>query len=612
MAVKQMIIEHLEQLREELRERGIDIYLVPTADFHNSEYVSDYFKVREFLSGFSGSNGTLIISAHEVGLWTDGRYFIQAERELQGSGIKLFRMGEEGVPSMTEYLERHLQEGDTLGFDGRVLEASFGIRLEKQFAKLGVQLYYREDVAGCVWRDRPSFPCGHIWVVQEELAGRSVADKLKKVWEMVKKTGADGFLLSRLDDVMWLFNLRGSDIPCNPVALSYAYLEEDKAVLFVQRKAVGEELKRDCAQNHITLMDYDRVSEYLEGLPQGKRVLLDEEQCSYALYSAVRKSSAIIKGENPTEMLKAVKNETELALMREVYLKDSAALVRFLYWLKHTAGKGKEEITEYSAGRYLEGLRQKMQGFLDFSFPTISAYRENAAMMHYEAPKEGSAVLKQEGMLLVDSGGQYLGGTTDVTRTIALGELTQEEKRDFTAVASGMLQLSDARFLYGCTGRNLDILARGPIWDMDMDYKCGTGHGVGCMLNVHEGPQNIRWRYQPGVREAILEEGMIVTNEPGIYREGQYGIRTENVLAVRKGTKNGDGQFMYFETLTWVPIDLEAIDPVSMTDENIAKLNLYHEKVYEKIAPLLEKEEADWLRAVTLPVKKERYIIDFS
>lgn len=610
MAVKQMIIEHLEQLREELRERGIDIYLVPTADFHNSEYVSDYFKVREFLSGFSGSNGTLIISAHEVGLWTDGRYFIQAQRELQGSGIKLYRMGEEGVPSITEYLERHLQEGDTLGFDGRVIEASFGIRLEKQFAKLGVQLYHREDVAACVWRDRPSFPCGHIWVVKEELAGRSVADKLEKVWAMVKKTGADGFLLSRLDDVMWLFNIRGSDIPCNPVALSYAYLEEDKAVLFVQREAVGEELKKECAQNHIKLMDYDRVTEYLESLPQGRRVLLDEEQCSYALYSAVRKSSAVIKGENPTEMLKAVKNETELALMREVYLKDSAVLVRFLYWLKHAAGK--EEITEYSAGRYLDRLRQKTQGFLDFSFPTISAYRENAAMMHYEAPREGSAVLKQEGMLLVDSGGQYQGGTTDVTRTVVLGALTQEEKRDFTAVASGMLQLSDARFLYGCTGRNLDILARGPIWDMDMDYKCGTGHGVGCMLNVHEGPQNIRWRYQPGVREAILEEGMIVTNEPGIYREGQYGIRTENVLAVRKGTKNGDGQFMHFETLTWVPIDLEAIDPALMTDENIARLNLYHEKVYEKIAPLLEKEEADWLRAVTLPVKKERYIIDFS
>lgn len=600
MAVNHRIRERVELFRERLRETGIDIYLVPTADFHNSEYVSDYFKVREFLSGFSGSNGVLLISAQEAGLWTDGRYFIQAERELRGTGISLYRMGEEGVPEVAEYLERHLQEGDTLGFDGRVVTASFGMRLEQKLHRIGTQLQYQEDVADSLWRERPAFPCAPVWIVKEALAGRSVEAKLADVRRAVRAAGAEGFLLSRIDDLMWLFNIRGNDIPCNPAALSYGYIEEDSAVIFLRKELMKEELRQYFDEHHILHRDYEDVTAFLERLPNGKKVLLDQEQCSFTLYRAVQKKGTVIQGENPTSLLKAVKNEVELAHMREVYLRDSAAVVKFIYWLKHTVGR--EALTEYSAGAYLDNLRRRTQGFLDLSFPTISAYRQNAAMMHYEAPQEDSALLLQEGMLLVDSGGQYLGGTTDVTRTIVLGELTAEEKRCFTAVASGMLQLSNAVFLYGCTGRNLDILARQPLWDMKRDYKCGTGHGIGYMLNVHEGPQSIRWRYQQGAGEAVLEEGMAVSNEPGVYQEGCYGIRTENVLAVRKGEKNEDGQFMYFETLTYVPIDVQAIDTSCMSAENIIRLNRYHERVREKIEPLLTGEEAAWLRTVTAPV----------
>lgn len=601
MAVKQIIRERIELLREKMHEFGIDLYLVPLADFHNSEYVSDYFKAGEFLSGFTGSNATLLISAQEAGLWTDGRYFIQAEKELDGTGITLYRMGEEGVPSVTEYIESHLQEGDTLGFDGRVIEAAFGRRLEKRLEKPGVQLQYERDLIAHLWCDRPKFPCQKIWIVEEKIAGKSVEQKLEEVRHSIDQCGADGLFLNRLDDLMWLFNIRGGDIMCNPVAMSYGYIEKEKATLFIQKNAIDETLYDYFKAHNICLEEYGTVLHYFEGMSGEKRVLVEEEQCSYSLYKAIEKGCTVVRGVNPVSMLKAVKNETELAHMREVYQRDSAVVVRFIYWLKHTVGD--EELTEYSAGAYLDKLRQQTEGFLDLSFPTISAYRGNAAMMHYEAPCQNSEPLKREGMLLVDSGGQYLGGTTDVTRTIVLGEVTQEEKEYFTAVASGMLQLSDAKFLQGCTGRNLDILARQPVWDMNRDYKCGTGHGIGYMLNVHEGPQNIRWRYQQGKGETVLEEGMVVTNEPGIYIEGNCGIRIENVLVVRKGAKNEDGQFLHFETLTWVPIDLQAIDVSCMTAENIKRLNRYHEKVYENIAPFLTDEEAAWLRSATAPIR---------
>lgn len=593
--------ERLDALRNVMKREGVDYYIVPTADFHNSEYVDEYFKVRKYLSGFTGSNGTMVVSQREACLWTDGRYFIQAENELQGSGILLMRMQEEGVPTIQEYLKEHMEPDETLGFDGRVVDTAFGCGLEKALEEKHIRISYEKDLADEVWRERPPLPCHPVLVLDEAICGKSAGEKMADVREKIKEAGADAFLLSKLDDLMWLFNIRGGDVECNPVALSYAYLTGTECFCFIQEKEVTEELRSHAKTYGITLKDYADVMDFLRGRQGRERVFYDGRNTSYALYRTLKEKGACVEGKNPTELMKAVKNPVELANMEQVYLKDSAAVCKFIYWLKQNIGK--TEITEVTAAEYLDNLRRNTEGCLDLSFPTISGYKENAAMMHYEATPESHSVLAPEGLLLVDSGGQYLGGTTDVTRTIVLGPVSDEIKRHFTAVAVGMLQLSAARFLYGCTGRNLDILARKPLWDLDMDYKCGTGHGVGYILNVHEGPQGIRWRYTEGQSEAVIEAGMDVTNEPGVYVEGSHGIRTENVMVAKNGTKNGDGQFMYFDTLTFVPIDLDAIDTRYMEPGQIDLLNRYHAQVREKMTPFMTPEELVWLNDATREVR---------
>lgn len=595
MEVKDRII----QLQKKLAEEKIDYYLIPTADYHNSEYVGDFFKVREYFSGFTGSNGTLVISRSQAGLWTDGRYFVQAEKELEGSGILLFRMQEEGVPTIKEYLEKNMQEGMVLSFDGRVVTASYGKELEKALQHKNITIRYQEDIAGSLWEERPQMTAAPVTVLDEELCGESVADKFVKIRAAMQEKGCNAHLIAKLDDLMWLFNIRGKDIECNPVALSYGYLTMTDCFLFIRKEAVTDKLcqhARDCG---ITLKDYEEVERFLENHLSGK-VLVDDKNLNYTLYKIIQKKAKIQLSPNPSEKLKAIKNEVELKHIEQVYLKDSVAVTKFIYWLKKNIGK--MPITEYSAAMYMDNLRKHTEGFLDLSFPTIAAYGENAAMMHYEATESDHKELKPEGMFLIDSGGQYMGGTTDVTRTIVLGEISAEMKRHFTAVAAGMLQLTNAKFLYGCTGRNLDILAREPLWNLEIDYKCGTGHGIGYMLNVHEGPQNIRWRFTEGMNEAVIEAGMIMSNEPGVYIEGSHGIRTENIMAAKNGVKNGDGQFMYFDTLTFVPIDLDAIDTSFMRDIDIERLNDYHRAVYQKISPYLDKEEKEWLRQATEPV----------
>ncbi len=598
--MNQVIRQRLDALRKVMEAEGVDYYIVPTADFHNSEYVDDYFKVREFLSGFTGSNGTLVVGGKEACLWTDGRYFIQAESELEGSGIELMRMQEEGVPTIEEYLKERMGKGETLGFDGRVVDTAFGCRLEKELAEKEICFRYEKDLADEVWEDRPSLPCQTIMVLDEAICGKSAVEKMADVRRELSARKADAILLSKLDDLMWLFNIRGGDVECNPVALSYAYLTGTECYYFIQEGEVTPQLREHADACGIILKGYGEVADFLKERREKECVLYDGKNTSYALYRTLQEKGACIDGKNPTELMKAVKNPVELANMEKVYLKDSAVVCKFIYWLKSNIGK--IPITEVTAAQYLDDLRRNTEGCLDLSFPTISGYQENAAMMHYEATPECCKTLAPEGMLLVDSGGQYLGGTTDVTRTIVLGPVSQEMKKHFTAVAVGMLQLSNARFLYGCTGRNLDILARGPLWNLDMDYKCGTGHGVGYILNVHEGPQGIRWRYMEGIGEAVIEPGMDVTNEPGVYIEGSYGIRTENVMVAKNGTKNGDGQFMYFDTLTFVPIDLDAIDTAYMEPGQIAMLNRYHAQVREKMAPFMTAEEMEWLEAATREV----------
>ncbi|HIY61783.1 MAG TPA: aminopeptidase P family protein [Candidatus Eisenbergiella pullistercoris] len=598
--MNQRIQERVAALREEMKKAGVDYYMVPTADFHNSEYVDRYFKMREYLSGFTGSNGTLVVCEEEAGLWTDGRYFIQAEKELAGTGIRLFRMLDEGVPTIQEYLKQNMKEGQTLGFDGRVVDTALGRRLEKALAGKNIRFAYDRDLGDAGWTDRPALPCHPVTVLDEAICGKTAGEKLADVRQKMKEAGADAFLLSKLDDLMWLLNIRGADVECNPVALSYAYLTKDDCFLFIQEGEVTQELKDHASKYGVTLLPYGQVVSFLKERKEKETVLFDVANTSYALSCALQEKGETVEGKNPTELMKAIKNEVELSHMEEVYRKDSAAVCKFIYWLKKNVGKRK--ITEVTAAQYLDGLRSQIDGYLDLSFPTISGYQENAAMMHYEAEPETCKELRPEGMLLVDSGGQYVGGTTDVTRTIVLGPVSDEIKEHFTAVAVGMLALTNARFLYGCTGRNLDILARQPMWNRNIDYKCGTGHGVGYILNVHEGPQGIRWRFTEGQSEAVIEAGMDVTNEPGIYIEGSHGIRTENVMVARNGVRNGDGQFMYFDTLTWAPIDLDAIDPAYMEPREIAWLNDYHAKVYEKIAPLLDEEERAWLKEATRPL----------
>ncbi len=594
------IRERLKLLKSEMKANGIDCYMMPTSDFHNSEYVDRYFKVREYFSNFTGSNGTLVVREEETGLWTDGRYFIQAENELSGTGITLFRMLEEGVPTIEEYLKKEMKSGETLGFDGRVVDCKSGKKMEKALKEKGVTVCYEKDLADRIWADRPELPHHKVMMLPEEICGQTCAEKLSHVREKMKEKGAEYFLLSKLDDLMWLLNIRGKDVNCNPVALSYGFITMKEMYFFIQREAVTEKLKEYASKYHIILKDYFEITEFLKGFSYDGKVLFDSGNLNFSLYKTIKENAECVDEKNPTELLKAVKNPVELQNMRKVFLTDNVVVTKFIYWLKQNVGK--IPLNEYTAAMKLDGMRREAEGFLDLSFETISGYKENAAMMHYEATEDNHKEIAPEGMLLVDSGGQYMGGTTDITRTIVLGKISEEEKKHFSAVAAGMIRLTNAKFLYGCTGRNLDILARGPMWEMNIDYKCGTGHGVGYILNVHEGPQGIRWKYADGQKEAVLEEGMNVTDEPGVYREGSHGIRTENVLLVRKGEKNADGQFMYFETLTFVPIDREALDKKYLTQTDIKYLNEYHEEVYRRLSPHLAKEEAEWLREVTLPL----------
>lgn len=590
-------MDKITELRTLLKKEGIDFYIVPTADFHNSEYVGDYFKVRSFLSGFTGSAGTLVVSENEAGLWTDGRYFEQAQKQLEGSQITLYKMAEEGVPTIEEYLEKNVRNGQTVGFDGRVVDAAFGLKLENRFP-----LSYDMDIADAMWHDRPPLPATKVWIVPEEICGMRVSEKLELVRGKMNEQGAAHFLLSKLDDIMWLYNIRANDVECNPVALSYTFVSRDSAVLFIQERALTDETRNYFASNGIAVKEYTELPSYLENCAIEGKIWYSGEDINYFLYKRIEKRAELINLENPTTLLKAVKTPVELEHIRKYYLLDSVVLTKFLFWMKAQAGK--EPIDEFGAAKRLDAMRAEIEGFLGLSFETISAYQSNAAMAHYSADEKNASKIEAEGFYLVDSGGQYMGATTDVTRTIALGTITDERKMHFTKVVCAMLRLADAKFLYGCTGRNLDIIARQPLWDFGLDYKHGTGHGIGYILNVHEGPHSIRWQYKPEVKETVFEEGMIVSDEPGIYVPESHGIRTENILEVVKEQKNEYGQFMGFRHLTYVPIDLDAIDIKYMEASDIKKLNAYHKMVFEKLSPYFEgdalKELEQATRAISL------------
>ncbi len=588
--------DRIEKIREEMKKRGITMYIVPTSDFHESEYVGDYFKTRSYLTGFTGSAGTAVITLTQAGLWTDGRYFIQAKQQLKGSEVTLFRMGEEGVPTVEEFVRQNLSQGGCLGFDGRVVNARAGETYEEIVTEKQGTIAANEDLAGIIWKDRPPFPKYPAFLLGEEYTGESTGNKLTRVREKMKEDRAGVHILTSLYDIAWLFNIRGGDIAHVPVVMSFAAVTMEESFWFVHREVLDDEILRYCTQHRIIIKDYEDIYAYVENIPQDQKVLLDKRIVNYRICHSLK--AEIIAKRNPTELMKAVKNETEIRNIRNAHIKDGVAFTKFLYWLKNRIGK--ETISEMSASDYLERCRQEQELFSDLSFDTISAYGANAAMMHYAATAETNATLRQEGFLLVDSGGHYLDGSTDITRTISLGNLTREQKELFTAVCRCNLNLAAAKFLYGCRGTNLDILARGPLWSLGLDYKCGTGHGIGYFLNVHEGPNAFRWRRSAEPDgDCVLEEGMITTDEPGIYLEGSYGIRTENEILCRKAEKNEYGQFMEFEIITYAPIDLDAILPEEMTAKERGLLNEYHKMVYEKLSPCLESEEREWLRRYT-------------
>ena len=593
-----MIPERLKKLREEMAQRGIDIYVVPTSDFHDSEYVGEHFKARKFITGFTGSAGTAVITMTEAGLWTDGRYFVQAERQLEGSTVTLYRMGEEGVPTVDEFLAEKLPENGCLGFDGRVIGGTWGRRMEKLAEKKNGTIHCNEDLIDIIWEDRPALSKEPAFILEEKYAGKSTAEKLAAVREAMEKEGADYHILTSLYDIAWLLNVRGGDIECVPVVLSYLVLTEKECIWFLQEEIVDEKLRAYLNENHITTRSYDAIYEYVLDIPANVKVLLSAGQVNYRIVSSLNEDITIIDKPNPTLLMKAVKNPTEVDNTRAAHVKDGVAVTKFMYWLKNNIGKTK--ITEISASDYLENLRKEQENFLGISFNTISAYGANAAMMHYSATPESDTELKPEGFLLVDSGGHYYEGTTDITRTFALGPITDEMRTHFTAVCRSNMNLAHAKFLYGCTGLNLDILARGPLWEMGIDYKCGTGHGVGYLLNVHEGPNGFRWRVVAERNDSgVLQEGMITTDEPGVYLEGKYGIRTENELVCHKSCKNEYGQFMEFENITYAPIDLDAIDPEQMTKREREYLNEYHAMVYKTLSPYMTEEENEWLKRYT-------------
>lgn len=593
-----MIQERLQALRREMAERNIDIYVVPTSDFHESEYVGEHFKARKFITGFTGSAGTAVITMTEAGLWTDGRYFVQAEKQLSGSTVTLYRMGEEGVPKVDEFIEDKLPEGGCIGFDGRVVNGSWGGKLAAVAERKHGSLAVNEDLVDWIWEDRPPLSKEPLFLLEECYSGKGTAQKLQELREAMQKEGADIHILTSLYDIAWLLNIRGGDIAYVPVVLSYLVVTETECIWFLQEEVVDEKIAAYLKENGITTKPYDAIYTYVQEVPADARVLLNKGTVNYRIVRSLPQTAVIVDRPNPTERMKAVKNPVEVENTRRAHVKDGVAFTKFMYWLKTNIGK--IPMTEISASDYLEERRREQEGFIELSFDTICAYGANAAMMHYAATPESDATLAPEGFLLVDSGGHYFEGTTDITRTMALGPVTDEMRLHFTAVCRSNLNLANAKFLYGCTGLNLDILARGPLWDMGIDYKCGTGHGVGYVLNVHEGPNGFRWRVVAERNDnGTLEEGMITTDEPGVYLEGKYGIRTENELVCRKAEKNEYGQFMEFENITYAPIDLDAIDPDEMTGREKKMLNDYHAMVYQTLSPYMTAEENEWLKKYT-------------
>jgi Xaa-Pro aminopeptidase len=585
--------EKIQLLRKHMKKHGLDAYIIPSSDPHLSEYVADHWKARAWISGFTGSAGTFVATMEESGLWTDGRYFIQAERQLAGSEIKLFKMGNQGVPSYTEWIAEKLKNGECAGFDGKTLSVFSFMEIEKKLSAKGIRINKSHDIIGDIWHDRPQIPSYTIFSHDIKYTGMSAKEKIEKVREEMKKVNGDNYLISSLDDIAWLFNIRGGDIPYICVAIAYALISTDKAYLFINPEKVADDVRKTLEDNEIEILDYEAVKEKVEQLDNNQSIAFDIKRTNCWLYGSIPFGCRKIEVDEITAALKAVKNETEIENIKRCQINDGIAMVKFLLWLEKNIGR--QEISEITVSEKLKELRSRQPDNIGISFETIAGYKDHGAMMHYFATEESKYMLEDKGMMVLDSGGQYLNGTTDITRTIVFNEINEEERTDFTLVLKAHIALASTKFLYGATGSNLDVLARKPLWELGLDYKCGTGHGVGYCLSVHEGPQSL----SPRPNNVKLERGMIVTIEPGIYREGKHGVRIENMVLVVEDEKTEFGQYMRFEPITLCPVSLKGINPDMLTEQEKKWLNTYHKNVFDTLSPYLDDEERAWLKENT-------------
>ena len=576
-----MVKERIEELRKLMKEHGIDLYIIPTSDYHQSEYVGEYFGARKYMSGFTGSAGTLIVGLDEARLWVDGRYHIQAEKQTANTGITLMKMGLAGVDTINEYLEKNVDK--TVGFDGRVMSYQEVLNMKNKVIS-------NVDLVNEIWHDRPSISHEPAFIYDEKYCGESRGSKLQRLRKAMRD--CNHHIITSLDDIVWLFNIRGNDVPCNPVVLSYALINQEDAYLYVQDGVIDAKIEAILKRDSIYIKNYNDIYDDVEKLT-GK-VLLDKQIVNYEICR--RLNCEIVNGPNPTQLFKAIKNKTEIEATKYAHIKDGVAVTKFMYWLKTNVGK--IPMDEVSISDKLEEFRKAQKDFYDLSFDTICAYKENAALMHYKAEPGKCAIVTNEGLLLIDSGGQYFDGTTDITRTFVLGNISDIERRDYTVALKALLRLQDARFIAGTTGPNLDLFAREMVYKYNLDYRCGTGHGVGHFLNVHEGPNGFRPKDRPGSNAmCAFEPGMITTDEPGIYIENSHGVRHENELLCVETANNEYGQFLRFEPITMVPFDLDGLDLNLLSNHEIEQINEYHQLVFDTIAPYLTSEEKSWLQA---------------
>ena len=590
--MKQSIKERIHALRMAFRPNNIKAFIIPSTDPHLSEYVAPYWMSREWISGFTGSAGTVVILMDKAGLWTDSRYFLQAEKELEGSGITLYKEMLPETPSITKFLCQNLKPGESVSIDGKMFSVQQVEQMKEDLAPYQLQVNLFGDPLKNIWKDRPSMPDAPAFIYDVKYAGKSCGEKVAAIRTELKKKGIFALFLSSLDEIAWTLNLRGSDVHCNPVIVSYLLVTQDEVVYFISPEKITQEVNKYLQEQQVSLRKYDEAESFLNSFT-GENILIDPKKTNYAIYSAINPACKVVRGESPVTLLKAIRNEQEIAGIHHAMQRDGVALVKFLKWLEASVLSGKE--TELSVDRKLHEFRAAQPLYMGESFDTIAGYKEHGAIVHYSATEESDVTLQPKGFLLLDSGAQYLDGTTDITRTIALGELTEEEKTDYTLILKGHIALAMAKFPAGTRGAQLDVLARMPIWSHGMNFLHGTGHGVGHFLSVHEGPQSIRMNENP----IVLQPGMVTSNEPGVYKAGSHGIRTENLTLVCKDKEGMFGEYFKFETITLCPICKKGIIKEMLTAEEVKWFNDYHRNVYEKLSPSLNEEEKKWLLEAT-------------